>query len=407
MGPKYGGKIAEMAEVGFVTRVPHGVTLGIMQMVSVIALGIHLPAVSDMASSFGVSAGQVSATMSGYLIIGAILQLCCGTVSDFLGRRLFTLVSLSGFIFASVGCALATDLASFQFFRMCQGIAMVLTILSRAMVADSRDEDAAGSLLGYIASGMAVVTILSPITGGILVSGFGWQAPFWVSAVFGASALMICWTALPETIAPRAITSKGLWSDYRKVLSSRRFLGYALGIACSLATYYVFLVAAPVIGIGDQANQALLGAFLSLMTVGFLFGSFLSGRMVTRLGVFAAAMIGRLVAITGLVVGLVLLAVAPQAAMWLLIVPVMLAGMGDGITVPAATGAMLTSKGLPTGTGAALSGVGILGFGALVSLVVGHIATASLDIAGMLLLMLVPASAAAAPLVFGSLAEKE
>ena len=62
---------------------------------------------------------------------------------------------------------------------------------------------------------------------------------------------------------------------------------------------------------------------------------------------------------------------------------------------------MLSDKDLPAGTGAALSGVGVLGFGGLVSLVVGHFVEAGLDVNAMFILLLLPASASVLPLLLG------
>jgi DHA1 family bicyclomycin/chloramphenicol resistance-like MFS transporter len=60
----------------------------------------------------------LSQSMAFYLAAFAISTLVWGPLSDRLGRRTVVIATLLLYLFASIGCALAGDYASFMFFRL-------------------------------------------------------------------------------------------------------------------------------------------------------------------------------------------------------------------------------------------------------------------------------------------------
>jgi len=70
--------------------------------------------------------------------------------------------------------------------------------------------------------------MLSPLTGGLLETAFGWRSIFYViTAASLAIAVAIAW-ALPETRRDRAEGSGGFRGDVGSLFTSRAFIGYVL-----------------------------------------------------------------------------------------------------------------------------------------------------------------------------------
>jgi len=85
-------------------------TLFAMMFASQLALTIYLPSVPDIATEFDASLGQVQLMIPAYLVAFAFMQLVAGPLSDAFGRRPVILSGLALFFFASLACALSTDL---------------------------------------------------------------------------------------------------------------------------------------------------------------------------------------------------------------------------------------------------------------------------------------------------------
>ena len=72
-------------------------------------------------------------------------------------------------------------------------------VVGRAIIRDLFDRNRAASMIGLVATVMVVVPTIGPLIGGVLDTGFGWQAIFLFTAV--TSAMVVVWAAiaLPET----------------------------------------------------------------------------------------------------------------------------------------------------------------------------------------------------------------
>jgi DHA1 family bicyclomycin/chloramphenicol resistance-like MFS transporter len=73
-----------------------------------------------------------------------------------------------------------------------------------------------------------VSPILAPLTGSLVIEGFGWRAVFWVVTAAAVLAIVLLSTSLKETrpVEHRAESSVGsALSGYRFLLGDRNFLG--------------------------------------------------------------------------------------------------------------------------------------------------------------------------------------
>jgi DHA1 family bicyclomycin/chloramphenicol resistance-like MFS transporter len=125
---------------------------------------------------------------------------------------------------------------------------------------------------------------LAPLVGGLLAGAFGWRAIFVVLTALGVLNFTVSWRLLPETGTPSGrISAASVARDYRALLGSPRFLGFAAGGGCATTSFYGFIAAAPFIFI-NELHRPLheVGLYLGLLIVGVSIGNILAGRLIGR-----------------------------------------------------------------------------------------------------------------------------
>ncbi|MFZ0486416.1 MAG: MFS transporter, partial [Arenicellales bacterium] len=314
------------------------------------------------------------------------------------GRRPVLLASLAIFVAASLGCMLATDIRTFLLFRALQGVIISGWALSLAVIRDTRPEQDAASLIGYVSMAMAVAPMLGPVLGGVLDELFGWRSSFLVYAALGAALLVLCWIDLGETNRTPSETFAKQFQVYPELLRSSRFWGYALCMMFSTGTFYAFLAGAPLVAESMLAlSPAKLGFCMGTITAGFVLGSFLSGRYASRYALTTMMISGRLVACAGLVAGLVLfLAGIINTAS--LFGATVFAGLGNGLTMPSSNVGALSVQPRLVGSASGLAGALTVGGGALLASITGAVLTeekGGYQLLGMMLLCSLAGLAAA------------
>ena len=178
---------------------PRLITLILLNGLAISSLNLFLPSLPGISVEFETSYALVNLSIAGYAAMTAVLQLVVGPMSDRFGRRPVILSSLLVFSLASLGCLLATDIASFLFFRMMQAAIISAHTVSYAVIRDSAQERKAASLMGYVAMAWAIAPMLAPVLGGTLDELFGWRASFWAFLLFGTAIFGLCLFDLHET----------------------------------------------------------------------------------------------------------------------------------------------------------------------------------------------------------------
>ena len=82
----------------------------------------YLPSFPAIADDLGASEWMVQQTLTAYLIPFAFMMLFHGALSDAFGRKPIILIGVGGYVLASVGCALATNMTMLLVCRALQGL---------------------------------------------------------------------------------------------------------------------------------------------------------------------------------------------------------------------------------------------------------------------------------------------
>ncbi|MBU2942213.1 multidrug effflux MFS transporter [Shimia thalassica] len=350
-------------------------TLIVLTAVSILTLNMFLPSLNHMAVEFGVDYALVNLSVAGYLAVTAVLQLIMGPLSDRFGRRPVLLIGFAIFILASVGCFLATDIWVFLGFRLLQAAVIAGAALSRAVVRDMVPAQEAAAMLGHIGMVMALAPMLGPSFGGLLDQMFGWRASFAVFAGLGIAMFALVWTDLGETNKNPSATFTAQFRSYPELVRSRRFWGYALCLAFSVGAFYSFLGGAALVSaIEFDLTTAQVGIGMGSITGGFAFGNFLSGRLARKYSLAMMMIFGRLVACGGLAVGLVLV-LSDVISVWSYFGSVVFVGIGNGLTLPAASAGAMSVRPELAGSASGLSGALMVAGGAVLTSVTGTVLT--------------------------------
>lgn len=330
--------------------------------------GIHVfvPALPQAAEEFGVSTGAMQLAISLYVLGLALGQLGYGPVSDALGRRPVLLAGLALYSLAGLAAALAPDVRFLLGARLLQALGGCAGLaLGRAMVRDTSAPREAASRLAMLNLAVSVGPGIAPVAGSLLAETLGWRSVFVMLCAMGSATTLLALWRLPET--SQRSRGRGLGAlarDYRQLVSTPAFLGYALGGGCATTSWYAYLAALPfiLVQLGRPAHE--VGLYYVILVVGTSVGNILAGRLVQRVGMAQLLLAANLLGITGacIFLGAVL---AGWLSLWPAVGGPVLFAIGIGLASPLALTRALSVNPKVIGSAAGLYGFTQMGVGAL------------------------------------------
>ncbi len=322
------------------------------------AMHMFVPALPIAGQELGATAGQMQMTISFYVIGLAVGQLFYGPLSDSFGRRPLLMIGLALYAVFGLVAAFAPNINVLVAARLgtalggCAGLA-----LGRAIVRDSSQSDETVKKLALLNFMMMVGPGLSPMVGSVVSTTFGWRAVFLLLASVGLLTLVLTWKLLPETGRPSGkFTGKVLVRDYRTLLRSRQFIGFAVGGGCATTSMYAFIATAPFI-FHTVMHRPLeeVGAYLGIMVLGMSLGSIATGRLVGRIKANHLMRTGNWMSSVSALAFLALVLAGNQSIFWILAVMFVFT-CGAGLTSPNALTRAVSVNPQLTGSAAGLYG---------------------------------------------------
>ena len=369
-------------------------------------------ALNVIRTDLGASMELLEWTVNAYILSFAVLLLGGSALGDRFGRRRMLMAGLVLFTAASAVCGAAPNVVVLITARAVQGVGAAMVMpLAMALLSGAFSADERGKALGVFASITGAAMIAGPVLGGAIAAGFAWQWIFWINVPIGLILLPLIYRHIGEAFGPKAkldlpgialvtIAAFALvWSLMRgnpTGWSSREVLaGFAVStIALVLFIQWEARAAQPMLSLGLFRRRAFaigniasvpyyaaiygttfllaqflqaaqgygpLGAGLRILpwTATLFFMAPVAGNLINRVGEKRLVVIGMLMQAAGM--GAIALIAAPDLPTLQLAIPLVLAGCGGSLVMPAAQSAVLNAV-LPSDLGKASGTYNMLRF---------------------------------------------
>ena len=219
-----------------------------LMALNALAIDIMLPALPDMAVSFGLAQAlehpiQCPAVLDpnsndqqliivSYMLGFGVSQLIYGPLTDRFGRRRVLFVSLFFYVLAAILCIYAPTfdllIAARVFMGASAGGSRVIAVSAARDLYVGRQMAKVMSLVMIV---FMVGPILAPFMGQVMLQFMTWHGIFWVLAAFGVFMFLWVLIRLPETLPPERripLNPRSILRSYWQVIRTREALGYTI-----------------------------------------------------------------------------------------------------------------------------------------------------------------------------------
>lgn len=344
-----------------------------------LATDMYLPALPSMGSNLAAGTDQVQLTLSIYMAGFALAQLVCGPLADRFGRKPIMIGGFILFAFASLGCALATNIDTLILCRFLQALGgSAGPVLGRAAIRDIYTPREAAHIMAVLASIMALAPAVAPTLGGLLLGGFGWASIFVALGAYALVMAVVVAFGIPEPLAPtnrQSLRIGHLLRNYRSIAVDPSFIGYTLTNSLVFAGLFAFLSGSSFVLIDFLGVKAeYFGLYFASIVAGYVTGNLTAIRLGRRLMPDQILQRGLIlcVAAGSLMAALALAGVFSVSAVML---PQCLFMVGVGMVLPQTMAGALANFPRMAGSASALFGCVQMAVAAVIGILVGHLHT--------------------------------
>ncbi|MGW7265193.1 DHA2 family efflux MFS transporter permease subunit [Streptomyces sp. NPDC054842] len=167
-------------------------------------------ALSRIRLDLGTSIEQLEWTVNAYSLSFAVLLMTGAVLGDRFGRRLVFTTGLALFTVASVACALAPGVGWLIAARAVQGAGAALVMpLAMALLSAVYPPPERPRALGLFAGLTGLAVVAGPVVGGAVTQGLAWQWIFWLNLPIGLAVVPLVLRRVPESRGGAASVDTG------------------------------------------------------------------------------------------------------------------------------------------------------------------------------------------------------
>jgi EmrB/QacA subfamily drug resistance transporter len=157
-------------------------------------------ALNTIRVKLGASIEQLEWTVSAYTLSLAVLMITASALGDRYGRRRLFVVGLAVFTVASAACALAPGMGWLIAARALQGAGSAAVMPhAMALVSTAYPAERRARALGIFSSVTGLAILGGPMVGGAVVQGLDWQWIFWLNVPIGLVVIPLVLSRIEET----------------------------------------------------------------------------------------------------------------------------------------------------------------------------------------------------------------
>jgi DHA1 family bicyclomycin/chloramphenicol resistance-like MFS transporter len=257
------------------------------------------------------------------------------------------------------------------------------------MVRDAYNGRSAAKASAQVATAVSIAPLFGPLIGGYIHDLFGWRANFLIVTLLALVLWIVGLLRFGETLPATkryAGSAVSLITNYYLLLRMRKFMVYAMPVICGSVGLFTFQTEAPILLIRFmQVAPAEFGFFAAMPAFGFMIGTFISARLALRVRESLLIIAGStLFIIAGALITGFALGFAPSP--WLVVIPMLLFGAGNGLVTPSATMGSISAAPFLVGSAAALISCLRMGFGSVGSVFITGMPSGSAVPLGLVIL---------------------
>lgn len=260
-------------------------------VMAVNALGVDLmlPSLPTIGHELGVAtANERQWIVTAYVLGFGLGQLVYGPLADRFGRKPVLLVTLAGFVAASLFAAGSQTFAALLGARVLQGFMSASTrVLAVAIVRDNFSGRKMARTMSLAQMVFFLVPIVAPSLGQLLLQFGAWRIIFYALAAFAAVVLAWSLTRFGESlpVARRVpLSPASLVHSYRLTLTNRYSLGYAFAASLTFGGIIAFVSSAQQIFVDEFGAGERFTLLFAVCAFAMGCASFANSRLVERLG---------------------------------------------------------------------------------------------------------------------------
>jgi len=293
---------------------------------------MYVPSMPAITSIFHSTTSMIQWSMSAYMLGFSLSQLVYGPLTDHYGRRIIILIGLAIGVIGTLICFGAVSAKMLIIGRLIQGIGMGVGItLAGSVMRDLFSGTELARIGSFMSIGATILIGTGPILGGYFQHYLGWRSVFGFLTIYSLMVWFLVCFFLPETSSenkPKKFSFKKLFSHFRKILTTKIFLGNVLcttfAYAGCLAFYTMstFLLQEKV-GLTPVAY----GWSCVVIVLAFLVGSMINARYVMKVGINFMMLLGAgLIVIAGS--SMLIAALLGYINIFVIVIPAMIYGFG-------------------------------------------------------------------------------
>lgn len=287
------------------------------------------PALPAIVHDLGISNLDVAWLITAFSLPGMVIAPFTGILADRFGRKRIVVPAIFVFAIAGTACAFTRDFNILIIYRVFQGMsAAVMGSINVTIIGDLYSGRRRAEAMGLNATVLSIGTAGYPLIGGVLAA-VAWYYPFYLPLLAVPMGLVVL-TALrnPEPDSREDLKSylRGTWGH----LKSKKVVAvYAAGILTFIIVYGAFLTYFAIyMNEAFGASGFIIGIFLSASSIATAVVASQLGRITRR---FSEA---TLIKFSFAIYGISLMLVPLMHNLWLLLIPVLLIGIAQGINLP-------------------------------------------------------------------------
>lgn len=266
--------------------------IGVSYILSTVCFGISLALTTSVETVYFRGAGftfaQIGIIWSTYLVTSALLDFPTGNVADKLGRKT---TYCTGLLFMAMGHWMYAFSHSLDFFLLgafCFGFgeAQVSGSLVAWLVDEEKKQNREGEVGKVIGDSQLAMAVAGIVTGFLIGTFF--HGPlrllFFMSGLVSFITVVWVWTSLENNFGK----SEMKWLEFQKTtlkhyLRSRALILVSMNMVLAFSCYTIFMFVYQPAAVASGIREQQLGALFSLYLICGGTGSFLFGRLCSRL----------------------------------------------------------------------------------------------------------------------------